>query len=77
VGDDLVDLVIGIGHRIGVGLLAETLAAKADLVERRRGGAVHVLGHEIEHAPGGEAFERQKRLCAGELAQPGDLLHVD
>ena len=33
VGDDFVDLVIGIGHRIGVGFLAEPLAAEPHLVE--------------------------------------------
>lgn len=74
--DHLVDFVIGIGHRIGMGFLAETLMAEADFVKRRRGRAVHVIAHEIEDRPGGEAFECQKRLCAGEFAQGRDLLHV-
>jgi hypothetical protein len=51
--------------------------AEANLVERRRGGAVHIVAHEVEHTPGGKAFERQKGFRAGELAQLRDLLHVD
>jgi hypothetical protein len=76
VGHSLVDLVVGPGNRIGVRLAAETLAAKAHFVERRRGRAVHVLAHHVEHRPGREALQRQKRLGTGLLADAIDLLHV-
>ncbi|MNI11375.1 hypothetical protein D3C73_645190 [compost metagenome] len=73
---DLVDLVIGIGDRIGVGFLAETLMAEADFVERRGGRAVHVVAHEIEDGPGGEAFQRQQCLGARLLTHSGNPFHV-
>ena len=76
IGERLVDLVVGPGDGVGVGLAGEFRAAELDLEERAGGGAVHVLGHDVEDRPGGEAFERQQGLGAGGLAQPRDLLEV-
>ncbi|MNJ30512.1 hypothetical protein D3C77_251110 [compost metagenome] len=83
VEDDLVaviehflDFIVGPGHAVGVGLAGELLATQLELVERRRGGAVHVLLHQVEHRPGGEALECQQGLGPGLLAHVGDLLHV-
>ena len=75
-GDHVIDLVIGIGHGVGMGLLAEALVPQTDFVQRGRGGAIHVVAHEVEHTPGGKALERQQGLGAGLLAYIGDLLHV-
>src|SRR5690606_5148846 len=51
-------------------------APEPDFVERGRGGAVHILAHEVEHRPGGEAFQRQQRFRPRLLADMGDFLHV-
>lgn len=75
-GDHFIDLVVGIGHGIGVGFLAEALMPQPDFVQRRRSGAVHVLAHEVENTPGRKALERQQGLCARPLSNVGDLLHV-
>ncbi len=76
VGDHLFYLVVGPGHTVGVGFAGELLPAELELVQRRRGGAVHVLLHQVEHRPGGEALECQQRLCAGLFAHVGDLLQI-
>ncbi|MNV58211.1 hypothetical protein D3C71_1505730 [compost metagenome] len=83
VEDDLVavlehflDLVVGPGHAVGVGFAGELLAAELELVQRRRGGAVHVLLHQVEDRPGGKALEGEQRLGTGVFAHVGDLLHV-
>ncbi|MNY36321.1 hypothetical protein D3C86_1708020 [compost metagenome] len=60
-----------------MGFANEFLATELELVQRRRRGAVHVLLHQVEHRPGGEALECQQGLGAGLLAHIGNLLHVD
>ena len=77
VGDHLFDLVVGPGHAVGVGFAGELLPAQFQLIQRRRRGAVHILLHQVEHRPGGEAFQRQQRLGTGVLTHVGDLLQVD
>jgi len=72
----LVDLVIGIGNGVGMGFTAEFLAAKTDFIKRGGSGAIHILRHEVEHRPGGEAFQRQQRLGTGFFPHIGNLLHV-
>ena len=46
------DLFSGISNAVGMHLLAEFLAAEPRFEERTAGCAVHVLAHQIEHAPG-------------------------
>jgi len=76
VGQRLADFVIGEGDAVGVRLAAELLPAELDLVQRRRGGAVHVRAHQVEHRPGGEAFEGQQHLRARAFAHAVDDLQV-
>lgn len=75
-GDHVVDVVLGIGHAVGMGLAAEFLAAQADFEQRRRCRAVHVLAHQVEYAPGGEALEREQDLRPGSLADAAYDLQV-
>ena len=84
VEDDLVavlqhlfDFIVGPGHAVGVRFAFELLATELELIQRRRGGAVHVLLHQVEYRPGGKALERQQSLGAGLFAHVGNLLHVD
>ncbi|MNO68356.1 hypothetical protein D3C76_591820 [compost metagenome] len=72
----LLDLVVGPGHAIGMGFAGELLAAELELEQGGRGGTVHVLLHQVEHRPGGEALECQQGLGTGVFAHVGDLLHV-
>ena len=51
------DVVAGERHAVGVDLSTELLVSQACLVERTARRAVHVLPHEAEHAPRGEALE--------------------
>ena len=61
---NLCDFVISIGHGIGVRFAAKFLGPKRTSYKRRRGGAVHIVGHEIEDRPCGKAFERKQRFRA-------------
>src|SRR5690554_2910182 len=76
VGQHLFNLVVGIGDAVSMGLPAELALAQLDLIKGGRGGAVHVLTHQIEHRPGSKAFESEQRPGPGVLAQIGDFLHV-
>ena len=75
--EHLFDFIIGPGHAVGVRLTFELLATELQLIQRRRGGAVHVFLHQVEHRPRGKALERQQGLGAGLLAHVSNLLHVD
>jgi hypothetical protein len=83
VEDDLVGVLLHLpdvfGRKpdaVGVGLLAELLMAQPGLVQPAAGGAVHVLAHERENRPGGEALERQHRLRPREVAHALDDLEI-
>src|SRR5471032_121960 len=75
--EHLLDLIVSPGHAVRVRFAFELLATQLELVQRRRGSAVHVFLHQVEYRPGGEALEGQQGLGAGLLAHVGDLLHVD
>ena len=75
-GQDFVDLVIGIGHAVGMCLPRELELAELDFVQGGGGSAIHVLTHKVEHGPGSKAFECKQRLGSGVLTHVGDLLHI-
>jgi hypothetical protein len=58
------ELLVLEGRRIGVHLAAELLAAEQGLVQARGRGAREVLRHELRLAELGEALERQEDLGA-------------
>jgi hypothetical protein len=83
VEDDLVGVLLHLpdvfgreADAVGVRLLAELLVAQPGLVQPAAGGAVHVLAHEREDRPGGEALERQHRLRPREVANALDDLEI-
>jgi hypothetical protein len=61
--EHLFDFIVGPGHAVGVGFAGELLAAELELEQRGRGGTVHVLLHQVEHRPGGEALEASRALA--------------
>jgi hypothetical protein len=61
-GSDPADLGGGPGDAVSVDFLAELFAAQARLGQGTAGRAVHVLLHQAEDAPGGEAFQGQDAL---------------
>ncbi len=72
-GDDLIGIP---GDAVRVHLLAELLAAEARLVQRAARRAVQVPAHQPEHAPGGEALQREHGLGAGLVTYAADDLQV-
>ncbi len=71
-----VNFVIGVGHAVGMGFTAEFLPAQFHFVQGRRGGAVHVLAHQVKYRPGGKAFKRQQSLGTRVCAHIRHFLHV-
>ncbi len=73
---DFVDLVIGIGHAVGMRLSRKLDLAKFDFVQRGGCRAVHILTHKVEYGPGSKALECEQGLGAGVFTHVGDLLHI-
>ena len=76
IGQDFFDFVIGVGHAVGMGFTAKFLPAQFHFVQGRRGGAVHVLAHQVKYRPGGKAFKRQQRLGARQFTYSGNDFHI-
>jgi hypothetical protein len=75
-GQHLINLVIRIGDRIGMGLARELLVAQANLIQRRRRRAVHILRHEVKDRPRRKTFQREQTFDPGGRAQLCDLFKI-
>ncbi len=72
----LSDLVSGVGDAICVRLLAKVVVPEPGFEQRRRRGAVEMLGNEVEDRPGGKAFQCQQRFGSRAFTNRVDHLKV-
>lgn len=77
VRNKIIDIVIGIGKNIGMGLEEEFIMEKKKLVERGRSGEVNILDNKIKKRKCGKEIKWKKRIREGFIEKIGDILNVE